>query len=178
MAGRPPLTVEGTLDAVGTSTSPITFTSTNDNTVGGPPGPGPRRPEIGPGSDSPAQWISSTPAVKYAGLGIGGIRRPPPPSMTTPLPTRAMGRFRSPLPRFSSRTMTASMRRWGWPVRSGRPEPSTAWIRPPSISIRSSGMPRRELGQGGAGKRHGDHLHLARRPDPADPQPTCASQRH
>jgi hypothetical protein len=35
-----PLTVEGTLDAVGTSADPITFTSINDNSVGGTTGTG------------------------------------------------------------------------------------------------------------------------------------------
>ena len=34
------LTVEGTLDAVGTSTNPITFTSLNDNSIGGATGTG------------------------------------------------------------------------------------------------------------------------------------------
>ena len=34
------LSVEGTLDAVGTSASPITFTSINDNTIGGDTGTG------------------------------------------------------------------------------------------------------------------------------------------
>ena len=38
--GSGQITVEGTLDAVGTSTSPITFTSVNDNSVGGATGSG------------------------------------------------------------------------------------------------------------------------------------------
>ena len=37
---RPAFTVEGTLDAVGTTASPIVFTSVNDNTVGGTTGSG------------------------------------------------------------------------------------------------------------------------------------------
>lgn len=38
--GNGSISVEGTLDAVGTTTSPITFTSVNDNSVGGTTGSG------------------------------------------------------------------------------------------------------------------------------------------
>ena len=43
------VSVEGTLDAVGTSTQPITFTSINDNSVGGHDGTG--SPAAGDGRD-------------------------------------------------------------------------------------------------------------------------------
>ena len=68
------LTVEGTLDAVGTSGSPITFTSVNDNSVGGSTGSG--EPEAG---DWTGIWASGTESsldlehvrVDYAGNAIG-----------------------------------------------------------------------------------------------------------
>ena len=53
--GGSSLTVEGTLDAVGTASEPITFTSINDNGVGG---------ATGSGSPVPGDWegISATPS--------------------------------------------------------------------------------------------------------------------
>ena len=54
------LTVEGTLDAVGTPTSPIVFTSVNDDSVGGP---------TGSGSPSPGDWQG----IAVTGGGIADL---------------------------------------------------------------------------------------------------------
>ena len=52
------ITVEGTLDAVGTTSNPITFTSINDNSVGGDTGSGTQVRETGEAS-RPTQAVRS-----------------------------------------------------------------------------------------------------------------------
>ena len=83
-SGNNALNVNGTLDALGTATQPIVFTSLNDNTVGGTTGTG--SPEAGDwgginvsGKGVPRRQVTSrTPSLTIPAPGSAwtGPRRP------------------------------------------------------------------------------------------------------